>query len=127
MLRVRWRACAPVKGIGSMAANVAAVVVAAGRGYRAGGGDMPKQYRQIAGQPVLRLTLAALARHPRIAAVQPVIHPDDQDAFRAAVAGFDKLLAPVAGGATRQASVRAGLEGLRGAGPDIVLIHDAAR
>ena len=59
-----------------MAAKVAAVVVAAGRGYRAGG-DMPKQYCEIAGEPVIRPTLAAFLGHPQIDAVQPVIHPDD--------------------------------------------------
>jgi 2-C-methyl-D-erythritol 4-phosphate cytidylyltransferase / 2-C-methyl-D-erythritol 2,4-cyclodiphosphate synthase len=107
-------------------AKVAAVVVAAGRGYRAGG-DMPKQYRAIAGEPVIRPTLIAFLRHPQIDAVQPVIHPDDADAFRAATAGLDNLLPPVPGGATRQASVRAGLDALRAAAPELVLIHDAAR
>jgi 2-C-methyl-D-erythritol 4-phosphate cytidylyltransferase / 2-C-methyl-D-erythritol 2,4-cyclodiphosphate synthase len=107
-------------------ARVAAVVVAAGRGYRAGG-DRPKQYRAIAGEPVIRPTLTAFLRHPQVDAVQPVIHADDADAFRAATAGLDNLLPPVAGGATRQASVRAGLQALRAAAPELVLIHDAAR
>jgi 2-C-methyl-D-erythritol 4-phosphate cytidylyltransferase / 2-C-methyl-D-erythritol 2,4-cyclodiphosphate synthase len=107
-------------------AKVAAVVVAAGRGYRAGG-DGPKQYRAIAGEPVIRPTLTAFLRHPQVDAVQPVIHPDDADAFRAATAGLDNLLPPVPGGATRQASVRAGLQALRAAAPELVLIHDAAR
>ncbi len=107
-------------------AKVAAVVVAAGRGYRAGG-DMPKQYRAIAGEPVIRPTLTAFLLHPQVDAVQPVIHPDDADAFRAATAGLDNLLPPVPGGATRQASVRAGLGALRAAAPELVLIHDAAR
>ena len=107
-------------------AKVAAVVVAAGRGYRAGG-DMPKQYRAIAGEPVIRPTLTAFLRHPQIDAVQPVIHPDDADAFCIATAGLDNLLPPVPGGATRQASVRAGLQALRAAAPELVLIHDAAR
>jgi 2-C-methyl-D-erythritol 4-phosphate cytidylyltransferase / 2-C-methyl-D-erythritol 2,4-cyclodiphosphate synthase len=109
-----------------MPAKVAAVIVAAGRGYRAGG-DLPKQYRALAGEPVIRPTLAAFLGHPQIAAVQPVIHPDDAAIFRAATAGLERLLPPVAGGATRQASVRAGLEALRAAAPDLVLIHDAAR
>jgi 2-C-methyl-D-erythritol 4-phosphate cytidylyltransferase / 2-C-methyl-D-erythritol 2,4-cyclodiphosphate synthase len=109
-----------------MPAKVAAVVVAAGRGYRAGG-ELPKQYRQIAGEPVIRPALAAFLGHPQIAAVQPVIHPDDEGIFRAAAAGLEPLLAPVPGGATRQASVRAGLQALRAAAPDLVLIHDAAR
>ena len=109
-----------------MPAKVAAVIVAAGRGYRAGG-NMPKQYRALAGEPVIRPTLAAFLGHPQIDAVQPVIHPDDEAIFRAATAGLQRLLPPVPGGATRQASVRAGLEALRAAGPDLVLIHDAAR
>lgn len=109
-----------------MPAKVAAVIVAAGRGYRAGG-DMPKQYRELAGEPVIRPTLAAFLNHAQIDVVQPVIHPDDEAIFQKATAGLTRLLPPVAGGATRQASVRAGLEALRGAAPDLVLIHDAAR
>jgi 2-C-methyl-D-erythritol 4-phosphate cytidylyltransferase/2-C-methyl-D-erythritol 2,4-cyclodiphosphate synthase len=108
-----------------MAGRIAAVIVAAGRGHRAGG-DLPKQYRQVAGDPVIRPTLAAFLAHKQVAAVQPVIHPDDAPLFRAATAGLSAL-PPVHGGATRQASVRAGLEALGGAAPDIVLIHDAAR
>jgi 2-C-methyl-D-erythritol 4-phosphate cytidylyltransferase / 2-C-methyl-D-erythritol 2,4-cyclodiphosphate synthase len=109
-----------------MPAKVAAVIVAAGRGYRAGG-DLPKQYRALAGEPVIRPTLAAFLGHPQITAVLPVIHPDDQAIFQAATAGLERLLPAVPGGATRQASVRAGLEALRAAEPDLVLIHDAAR
>jgi 2-C-methyl-D-erythritol 4-phosphate cytidylyltransferase / 2-C-methyl-D-erythritol 2,4-cyclodiphosphate synthase len=109
-----------------MTSKVAAVIVAAGRGYRAGG-EMPKQYRQIGGEPVIRAALAAFAGHPQIDAVQPVIHGDDEAQFRAATAGLARLRTPVPGGESRQASVRAGLEALRGTAPDIVLIHDAAR
>ena len=108
-----------------MASSVAAVVVAAGRGLRAGG-DMPKQYRQLAGESVIRTSLRLFANHPEVALVQPVIHPDDGARFGAAVGGL-KLMAPVFGGATRQASVRAGLEALAALRPDLVLIHDAAR
>ena len=104
---------------------VAAVVVAAGRGFRAGGAG-PKQYREIGGEPVVRSSLKGLAGHPDIAMVQPVIHPDDADLFRSAAAGLE-VLAPVPGGATRQASVRAGLEALSPRRPDFVLVHDAAR
>jgi 2-C-methyl-D-erythritol 4-phosphate cytidylyltransferase / 2-C-methyl-D-erythritol 2,4-cyclodiphosphate synthase len=109
-----------------MAGGVAAVIVAAGRGHRAGG-DIPKQYRTIAGEPIIRPTLLAFLNHPQIDVVQPVIHQDDEKAFRAAAAGLKNLLPPVWGGATRQASVRAGLEALRAGVPDLVLIHDAAR
>ena len=62
---------------------VAAVIVAAGRGQRVGG-DMPKQYRDIAGRPVIRPTLEAFAGHAQIDVIQPVIHPADEDLFRGA-------------------------------------------
>jgi 2-C-methyl-D-erythritol 4-phosphate cytidylyltransferase / 2-C-methyl-D-erythritol 2,4-cyclodiphosphate synthase len=108
-----------------MSGMVAAVVVAAGRGLRAGG-DRPKQYRQILGESVIRPSLAALATHGDISLVQPVVHPDDAALYQTAIAGLD-LLAPVPGGATRQASVRAGLEALAPRRPELVLVHDAAR
>ena len=108
-----------------MASGVAAVVVAGGRGLRAGG-DLPKQYRQIFGEPVIRPSLAALANHVGVSLVQPVIHADDASLFHAASVGIS-VLSPVHGGATRQASVRAGLEALRPHGPQLVLVHDAAR
>jgi len=109
-----------------MTGLVAAVIVAAGRGERAGGG-IPKQYRDIAGEPMIRPTLRAFLNHPSVGVVQPVIGGGDEEAFRAATAGLAKLLAPVAGGATRQASVRAGLDALAARAPALVLIHDAAR
>jgi 2-C-methyl-D-erythritol 4-phosphate cytidylyltransferase/2-C-methyl-D-erythritol 2,4-cyclodiphosphate synthase len=114
-----------------MTGMVAAVVVAAGRGERAGGGT-PKQYRDIAGEPMIRPTLAAFLDHPQIGLVQPVIHSGDEPAYRAAVidlekSGLKKLPPPVSGGATRQASVLAGLEALTASAPELVLIHDAAR
>jgi 2-C-methyl-D-erythritol 4-phosphate cytidylyltransferase/2-C-methyl-D-erythritol 2,4-cyclodiphosphate synthase len=108
-----------------MGPSVAAVVVAAGRGLRVGG-SLPKQYRELAGEPVIRSSLSLFAWHGQIGAVQAVIHPDDRGSYEAAAKGL-RLLAPVAGGATRQASVRAGLEALRDRAPDIVLVHDAAR
>ena len=109
-----------------MTGAVAVVIVAAGRGERAGG-EVPKQYRDIGGEPMLRPTLRAFLSHARVDLVQPVIHPGDENFYRAATAGLSKLSPPVAGGATRQASVRAGLEALAPAAPALVLIHDAAR
>jgi 2-C-methyl-D-erythritol 4-phosphate cytidylyltransferase/2-C-methyl-D-erythritol 2,4-cyclodiphosphate synthase len=109
-----------------MTDTVAAVVVAAGRGERAGAG-IPKQYRLIAGEPMIRATLRAFLAHPQIAFVQPVINPNDQNSYQDAIAGLEDLLPAVAGGATRQASVRAGLEALASRAPALVLIHDAAR
>ena len=108
-----------------MGPSVAAVVVAAGRGLRAGG-SLPKQYRELAGEPVIRSSLSLFAWHGQIGAVQAVIHPEDRSAYEAAAKGL-RLMAPVPGGATRQASVLAGLEALSARAPDIVLVHDAAR
>ncbi|MBX6320196.1 MAG: bifunctional 2-C-methyl-D-erythritol 4-phosphate cytidylyltransferase/2-C-methyl-D-erythritol 2,4-cyclodiphosphate synthase [Rhodospirillaceae bacterium] len=102
-----------------------ALVVAAGRGQRLGG-EVPKQYLPLAGVPVLRRSLDAFLGHPGIAGARVVFHPDDRDRYAAAVAGLD-LPPPVAGGATRQQSVLNGLESLAEFGPDVVLIHDAAR
>jgi len=109
-----------------------ALIVAAGRGARASGdsrdsGDRPKQYRDIAGAPVLRHTLRAFACHPAIDAVLPIIHPDDGGLFAEAAAGLSHIRPAVYGGATRQDSVRYGLESLDSANADIVLIHDGAR
>jgi 2-C-methyl-D-erythritol 4-phosphate cytidylyltransferase / 2-C-methyl-D-erythritol 2,4-cyclodiphosphate synthase len=109
-----------------MVGTIAAIVVAAGRGERAGGG-IPKQYRAIAGEPLVRSALRAFLTHPRIDFVQPVVNPADEKLFLAATAGLRNLLPPVAGGSTRQASVRAGLEALARRAPALVLIHDAAR
>lgn len=106
--------------------RVTALIVAAGRGSRAGPGA-PKQYRQLAGEPVLRRTLTAFATHPGISSVLAVIHEDDRDAYEDAAAGLPKLMSPCPGGATRQASVKAGLEALAGMAPEHVLIHDGAR
>ena len=106
-----------------------AIVVAAGRGTRAGG-PLPKQYQRIGGEPVLRRTLRLFAAHPQITAVLAVIHSDDSVRFADTARDLPKILAPAFGGATRQASVRAGLEALaseEGMSPDVVLVHDAAR
>ncbi len=108
-----------------MTGTVAAIVVAGGRGLRAGG-DLPKQYRTLGNVPVLRQSLAIFATHPGIRWVQPVIHRDD-DALYGAAAERMTILPPAYGGATRQASVRAGLEALADRAPAIVLVHDAAR
>ena len=105
--------------------DTVALILAGGRGVRAGGG-LPKQYRAIAGTPLLRLTLEAFCRHPEIDAVGAVIHPDDHELYEQAAAGLT-LLPPVHGGATRQESGHNGLKSLAGRGPDNVLIHDAAR
>ena len=105
--------------------GIAVLIVAAGRGERAGG-PVPKQYAPLLGKPILRWSVEAFARHAKVRAIQVAIGPDQDSAYTDAVAGLD-LLAPIVGGATRQESVRRGLEALASAVPDIVLIHDAAR
>ncbi|WP_374436431.1 2-C-methyl-D-erythritol 4-phosphate cytidylyltransferase [Inhella sp.] len=104
-----------------------ALVPAAGSGSRAGQ-PIPKQYVELAGRSLIAHTLAALAAVPELAQTLVVLAPDDAR-FAAAVPGFAGWSARC-GGATRAASVRAGLQALRerGAGEqDWVLVHDAAR
>ena len=102
-----------------------ALIVAAGRGSRFGG-DGPKQYADLGGRPLLRHCLEQFQRHPGIAALQTVIHADDHDLYAQATAGLE-LPPPALGGASRQESVRLGLEHLATLAPARVLIHDAAR
>jgi 2-C-methyl-D-erythritol 4-phosphate cytidylyltransferase/2-C-methyl-D-erythritol 2,4-cyclodiphosphate synthase len=113
--------------------DTAILVVAAGRGSRAGSG-IPKQYRDVAGRPLIAHTFMALLKAAPTARALTVIHPDDHELYTRATQYLDpsqasRLLAPVHGGATRQDSVRAGLEALaqRDTAPKIVLIHDGAR
>src|SRR5215471_18893807 len=108
-----------------MSNGIAAVVVAAGRGVRAGG-VMPKQYRPVCGAPVIRHALSIFIDHPQVEHVQPVIHRDDAATFAEATTGL-QLRAPAFGRATRQMSVHSGLEALQKEQPRIVLVHDAAR
>ena len=105
--------------------GTAVVIVAAGRGERAGGA-VPKQYVPLLGKPMLRWTVEAFARHPGIDLIQVVIGANDEAAYSDAVRGL-KVLPTLAGGPTRQHSVMHGLEVLAHHKPDHVLIHDAAR
>src|ERR1700710_2550253 len=105
--------------------RTAAIIVAAGRGLRAGSGG-PKQYRSIGGRTVIARAMEPFCSHPQISAVQPVVNPDDAAIFNEAAIDL-RYQHPANGGATRQASVHAGLEALAEQAPDIVLIHDAAR
>ncbi|MCU0827493.1 MAG: bifunctional 2-C-methyl-D-erythritol 4-phosphate cytidylyltransferase/2-C-methyl-D-erythritol 2,4-cyclodiphosphate synthase [Tabrizicola sp.] len=96
--------------------TTAVIIVAAGRGSRMGG-EVPKQWQMLAGKPVIAHTLAAFAGMQ----VVLVIHPDD-------MARAEGLGVPlVEGGASRDASVLAGLRALEGTGVQKVLIHDGAR
>jgi len=107
--------------------TTAAIIVAAGRGTRAGGA-LPKQWQLLAGKPVVAHAVAAFSGMMRVL----VVHPDDR-ALANAVVGPDIMpaLQPdiliVEGGATRDASVRAALNALTGRGITHVLIHDGAR
>ncbi|MCT4559309.1 MAG: bifunctional 2-C-methyl-D-erythritol 4-phosphate cytidylyltransferase/2-C-methyl-D-erythritol 2,4-cyclodiphosphate synthase [Pelagimonas sp.] len=97
------------------------VIVAAGRGRRAGAG-LAKQWRTVAGKPVARWTLERFAGR---GALVMVIHPDDQALAAQVCTGLDVTL--VHGAAERSGSVKAGLEAFQDAPPDKVLIHDVAR
>jgi len=105
--------------------DIAAVIVAAGRGLRAGG-PVAKQWQTLAGRPVLAHALAAFASHPAVARTVVVIAAEDCERARALLPAGPLV---VAGGATRAASVRAALEVLAAAArpPDAVLVHDGAR
>ena len=102
--------------------TVTALIVAAGKGERLGGG-LPKQYRPLAGKPVLRHAVEALAAHGRIDAVRIVIGAGQEQLAREALAGLD-VGDFIVGGAERADSVRAGLASV---GEGVVLVHDAAR
>lgn len=102
------------------------LIVAAGRGSRAGAG-LAKQYRHIGGEPVLRRTLLQFEREARIGLIQVVIHADNTKLYDRCIKGLTKLAPVVFGGAARQDSVRLGLEAMASHRPATVLIHDAAR
>lgn len=102
--------------------NAAAIIVAAGHGARAGG-DIPKQYKPLLGLPVVTWSVRALSA-AGVSRIVVVIAPEHADFCRAATSDHPEV-ETVFGGATRTASVRAGLAGIGRA--DVVLIHDAAR
>ena len=99
-----------------------ALIVAAGRGERAGG-DVPKQFRLIGGKPMLRWAVESLIRHPAVQSTRIVIAEGQQDSAKQALQGLD-IGELITGGAERADSVRAGLEAIEA---DAVLVHDAAR
>lgn len=106
--------------------KVVALVVAAGQGSRAGG-DTPKQFRRIAGKPVLAHAVDALASHPAIDGIVLVVGAGQEDMVRDLL-GDQPVEAIVAGADSRRGSVRAGLEAIAARGGAArVLIHDAAR
>jgi 2-C-methyl-D-erythritol 4-phosphate cytidylyltransferase/2-C-methyl-D-erythritol 2,4-cyclodiphosphate synthase len=104
--------------------SLAAVIVAAGKGRRAGG-EVPKQFALWRGKPLVRHSAEALAKigaSPIVVAIPA----GAQVLAQQALAGIDPVQLAV-GGETRQESVRAALEYLADAPPSLVLIHDAAR
>ena len=108
---------------------VAALLVAAGRGLRAGPG-LPKQYRALNGRPVLAQALAPFLAEPAIGCIQVVIGAGDEARYAHAIGSIatPRLVPAVLGGETRQESVLRGLRALSASGFDgIVLVHDAAR
>jgi 2-C-methyl-D-erythritol 4-phosphate cytidylyltransferase / 2-C-methyl-D-erythritol 2,4-cyclodiphosphate synthase len=110
--------------------DCAFVVVAAGRGERAGARhEGPKQYRKVGGQPVIRRTLETILSWHRTGTIVAVIHADDHTLFENAVAGLAgrERIVTVNGGATRQNSVLCGLDYLANEQPAYVFIHDAVR
>ena len=107
--------------------SVVALIMAAGRGSRfEKSNDLPKQYFNVGGIPILRHSINAFQSHPLIDNVLVVIHPDDIDLYEKATIGLD-LLPPVYGGERRQDSVKLGLQALAEFSPKKILIHDAAR
>ncbi|YBV98383.1 bifunctional 2-C-methyl-D-erythritol 4-phosphate cytidylyltransferase/2-C-methyl-D-erythritol 2,4-cyclodiphosphate synthase [Phyllobacteriaceae bacterium JZ32] len=108
--------------------KVAAVIVAAGRGERAGQStEGPKQYRRIGGEAVLARTLRAFLDCPHIDRIVSVIHPEDRHLYEQATGVLGARTITVVGGPTRQESTRLGLLALVTHQPDYVLIHDGVR
>lgn len=108
--------------------EIAVVIVAAGRGERAGARqDGPKQYRSIGGLPVIRHALEAFATIDGIGRIVVAIHPDDQELFSNAVGDLAGRVEAVEGGSSRQDSTLRALRTLAENPPAVVLIHDAVR
>ena len=108
--------------------EIGVIIVAAGRGERAGGlVGGPKQYRPIGGRPVIAHTVDAFLRSQRIGRIVVVIHADDERLAHDALCDHLNRIEFVVGSTTRQSSVRCGLEAMAADPPDIVLIHDGVR
>lgn len=106
----------------SQVPTIAAIVLAAGKGERAGGGA-PKQFAMLADKPVLRWSVETLARDRRIERVIVVTHPDHRDMAATMLDGVAGVTF-ADGGATRRQSVANGLANIAS---DLVMVHDAAR
>ena len=108
--------------------STAVIIVAAGTGTRAGG-PVPKQYQICAGKPILQHTIERILRSDRVDQLVCVISPAASVHYDPIHAAIDdmRLMSPADGGATRAASVQAGLAAFADAPPENILIHDAAR
>lgn len=116
--------------VGDKGKSVAALIVAAGQGRRAVSPDRPdrpKQYQLIDGKMLLARTVDIFLAHPAIDQLVVVIDPSHRALYDEAMPHSDRLLPPIAGADTRQASVFEGLKALQPHAPDYVLIHDGAR
>lgn len=109
--------------------RIGILIVAAGRGERAGQADGPKQYRRIGGESVLSRTVNSFARWPHARSIVIAIHQDDAELYRDCARHFAPTIpvTAVAGGTTRQISVLRGLEAFEGSDVSHVMIHDAVR
>ncbi len=109
--------------------RISVLIVAAGKGLRAGGGDIPKQYQHIAGQAVLAHTINAFSQVEQIDHIVCAINPDHEILYSNTVKNCpsDKLGDWVKGGQSRQQTVANGLKQLAQTNPTHVLIHDGAR
>ncbi|WP_413154770.1 bifunctional 2-C-methyl-D-erythritol 4-phosphate cytidylyltransferase/2-C-methyl-D-erythritol 2,4-cyclodiphosphate synthase [Bartonella sp. cb54] len=108
--------------------SIAAIILAAGRGERAGYSQkIPKQYRLLGQEPVIRHTVRCFLQNPEISTTILVIHPEDHQICEQAIADFKEHLIIVEGGNTRQISTLCGLHALKNIKPQYVHIHDGAR
>ena len=103
-------------------AKITAIILAAGRGTRVGG-ILPKQWQYLLGKPLINWSVDQFLCHPMVSKVVVVHHLDDKHLLNQLPSNI--LL--VAGGCTRDESVRCGLAAISANAPDFVLIHDAAR
>lgn len=109
-----------------MSLSSVAILVAAGRGARMGA-PRPKAFLLLGGRPLLLRAAEAFEALPEVEAIVAVVPAGEQRAARDLLAPLRKVAAVVAGGETRQDSVRAGMGALPAAFDGIVLVHDAAR
>ncbi len=111
-----------------MSERIVAIVPAAGVGARANSqaGQLPKQYRLLAGEPMLRLAVKALLADRRVAQVRVAVAPHDVRA-ETVLAGLPRTVSRSCGGATRAETVLNALRDAQLQDQDWVLVHDAAR